>query len=149
MTAAVAVGAIDLYQRFISPYKGFCCAHRAVRGRRSCSQFAKRLIEKVGLLRFGPLLARRLRKCGEVARALKAGLVGRRRGFKSAACETEDEQQRRKDQRAGRDSSSRDCGDCGGCDAPDLSGIAGCDAPASAVPVHACDCAGGGCDLSL
>ena len=132
MTAAVAVGAIDLYQRFVSPYKGFRCAHRAVHGRRSCSAFAKRLVEKVGLLRFGPLLMRRLRKCGETARALKAGFAARR-GLKPAI-RSEDEEERRKRQGSTSNSYNRDCGDCGGCDAPDLSGLDGCD---------------GGCDLSL
>ena len=54
MTAALAVSAIGFYQQFLSPYKGFRCAHRVRHGRMSCSQFAKRLIQKVGLLRFAP-----------------------------------------------------------------------------------------------
>ena len=150
MTAAVAAGAIDLYQRFVSPYKGFRCAHRAVHGRRSCSAFAKRLVAKVGLLRFGPLFMRRLRKCGETARALKAGFVARR-GLKPAI-RSEDEEDRRKRQGSTSDGYCADCGSCGtpdlsglgSCDVPDLSGAAsGCDVPNVA---DGCDC---GCDLSL
>ena len=141
MTAALAIGTIDLYQRFISPYKGFRCAHRAVHGRCSCSQFAKRLIGKVGLLRFGPLFMRRLRKCGDVARALKAGIVAR-------AAKVRDNAYARRDNRSrsANDGRRPDVGNCNGCDVPDFSNLGGCDA--AAAPVEGCDC-GGGCDLSL
>jgi putative component of membrane protein insertase Oxa1/YidC/SpoIIIJ protein YidD len=152
MTAAVAVGAIELYQRFVSPYKGFCCAHRAVHGRRSCSQFAKRLVAKVGLLRCVPLFMGRLRTCGEVARALKAGLVGRRKLRAIARARGErDERERREPQRSTPDANSRHWGDCGGCDLPDVGGcgtpnVSGCDVPVPAP--DGCDgCSG--CDLSL
>ena len=77
MTATVAVGLIDLYQQYISPHKGFRCAHRAKHGRSSCSQFAKRLIQKVGLFRFWPILMRRFEKWGKAAKALKARALPR------------------------------------------------------------------------
>ena len=149
MTAAAAVGAIELYQRFVSPYKGFRCAHRAAKGRRSCSQFAKRLVAKVGLLRFLPLFVGRLRKCGEVARALKAGVVRRRTRAATRERDERDEREQRNQRRSAPDTHSGYWGDCGGCNAPDISGcsapdVGGCD---SAVPVpDGCDC---GCDLSL
>ena len=44
-----AVLAINGYQKFISPYKGFCCAHRVVTGDVSCSEYVKRLIQQKGL----------------------------------------------------------------------------------------------------
>src|SRR5688572_27172010 len=62
--------AIEAYQRFISPYKGFRCAHRAVHGRDSCSQFAKRVALKRGILALFPLLRRRFTECGVAAQVL-------------------------------------------------------------------------------
>jgi putative component of membrane protein insertase Oxa1/YidC/SpoIIIJ protein YidD len=129
MTTA-AVTAIGLYQQYLSPYKGFRCAHRVKHGRNSCSQFAKRLIEKVGLMRFAPIFLRRLRRCGKAARDLKAAPM-------SAAAEEE------RNHRSHRRNSS-----CDGCDpVPDLGG---CDAPG--VP-DGCDgasgCDGAGCDFSI
>ena len=73
MTAALAVAAIDFYQQFLSPYKGFRCAHRVRHGRMSCSQFAKRLIQKVGLLRFVPLFRRASGEMRMAARTMKSG----------------------------------------------------------------------------
>lgn len=50
-----AVIAIDGYQRYISPYKGFCCAHRVLTGEDSCSEFAKQAILARGF--FGSIKA--------------------------------------------------------------------------------------------
>ncbi|WP_369292796.1 membrane protein insertion efficiency factor YidD [Variovorax sp. J22R115] len=44
------MAAIDGYQRFISPYKDFGCAHRVRTGRASCSRFAKRAIARLGMV---------------------------------------------------------------------------------------------------
>jgi putative component of membrane protein insertase Oxa1/YidC/SpoIIIJ protein YidD len=145
MTAAVAVGLIDLYQQYLSPYKGFCCAHRVKHGRASCSQFAKRLIAKVGLLRFGPILLRRFERCGEAARALKARATSRHL-----------RREHSREDRRKRENWTQACDGCdpvpdvsactpdvsvpGSCDVPDLA-AGGCDGASG------CDC--GGCDLSL
>ena len=68
--SSLAAWAIEAYQRFISPYKGFRCAHRAVHGRDSCSQFAKRVALKRGFLALFPLLRRRFTECGVAAQVL-------------------------------------------------------------------------------
>ncbi len=60
-----AVVAIDWYQAYLSPRKGFCCAHRALHGNSSCSEWIKRLIIRVGLIRTVPLAIRRFRSCFE------------------------------------------------------------------------------------
>lgn len=70
--ASAAVAAIGAYQRYVSPYKGFCCAHRARTGHASCSQFARRAIERCGLLAGLRLLRRRLQACAGSYRALMA-----------------------------------------------------------------------------
>lgn len=77
MTAALPISPlacwlIDLYQRYISPRKGFCCAYRVRHRRRdSCSQYAKRAIAKLGLLPGVRLLGRRFDKCADACKALR------------------------------------------------------------------------------
>ena len=63
---------IELYQRYVSPYKGFRCAYRAHRGRHSCSEFGKRALARGGVAGFWPLLRRRFARCAEAAKLLKA-----------------------------------------------------------------------------
>ena len=77
MTAAIYPSAvvallITAYQRFVSPYKGFCCAYRARnRKRDSCSQFAKRVaLRPRGLLALPGLLRERFKRCAAAARAI-------------------------------------------------------------------------------
>ena len=65
-------GAISAYQRYVSPYKGFCCAHHALHRRRSCSAFAKKVVLRFGVLRLGPLLARRFKACRGAYQSLLA-----------------------------------------------------------------------------
>jgi putative component of membrane protein insertase Oxa1/YidC/SpoIIIJ protein YidD len=63
---------IRLYQRHLSPRKGYRCAYRARHPTRSsCSEFAKRAIVRLGVLTGLQLLRRRFRRChaaGEVCR---------------------------------------------------------------------------------
>ncbi|MES2282948.1 MAG: membrane protein insertion efficiency factor YidD [Pseudomonadota bacterium] len=61
---------IDVYQRYISPHKGFCCAHRMHTGRISCSEFGRRAISRSGFLDGLLLLSRRFNACALSAKAL-------------------------------------------------------------------------------
>ena len=63
---------ITVYQRRVSPHKGYSCAYRVAKNRCSCSAFGKRALFKAGLLLFMPLLLRRFRKCGRAAAALRS-----------------------------------------------------------------------------
>jgi len=54
----VALLLIRLYQRHLSPRKGYACAWRAATGRHSCSVVSYRAIARAGLLR-GLLVTRR------------------------------------------------------------------------------------------
>src|SRR3954470_19293134 len=98
MTAALApstaaIGLIGLYQRYLSPLKGFRCAHRARKHGRtsSCSQFAKRAFGRVGVLVGAALLRRRFDKCAASARVLREAPPAKRdsdiRATPSAACD--------------------------------------------------------------
>ena len=64
-------GAISGYQRFLSPYKGYRCAHRALHGGWSCSEFGRRAVLRFGILRFLLLLRRRFARCTQAHVALK------------------------------------------------------------------------------
>jgi putative component of membrane protein insertase Oxa1/YidC/SpoIIIJ protein YidD len=61
----VSVALIKFYQLFISPYKGFRCAHHVLHERESCSNKAKNLISQRGLLKALPLIRARFIACRE------------------------------------------------------------------------------------
>jgi putative component of membrane protein insertase Oxa1/YidC/SpoIIIJ protein YidD len=132
MTAALSLSPlacrlIEVYQRYISPRKGFCCAYRVrYRRRDSCSQYARRAISKLGLLPGVQLLRRRFDKCRHASQVL------------------EYEPRREKRKQARRDSNwYADCGSH--CD-PGVP-VDACDCAGAVDPLSGCDV--GGCDLSL
>ena len=56
---SLALGAVRLYQRFVSPVLPPACRFAP-----TCSEYAALAIEKHGILRGGSLALRRLAKCG-------------------------------------------------------------------------------------
>lgn len=110
MLTRPALLAISGDQRWISPYKGFCCAHRRLHGELSCSEYVRRQIAAQGLWSAWPNIRRRFRDC-------RAAL---------AILSTEQEEARRQKKQK-KDRSDRDCHGCDACDLAD-----GCDLP--------CDC---------
>lgn len=60
----LVLAAIRLYQRWLSPHKGFVCAYRVYTGRDSCSAYGYRVINRYGALVGLALLRRRLADCG-------------------------------------------------------------------------------------
>ena len=58
-----ALAMIGLYQRFISPHKGFRCAHAVQTGRRGCSALGARAIRRLGLWNGLGVLGCRLDAC--------------------------------------------------------------------------------------
>ncbi|BAY07054.1 membrane protein insertion efficiency factor YidD [Calothrix sp. NIES-2098] len=74
LTRRVGVVAVTGYQKYISPHKGFVCAHRVLYGGESCSQHIKRLIAEDG---FQGLLAtsrKRFQACKQANRILRSQL---------------------------------------------------------------------------
>lgn len=67
----LAVSMIRFYQRHISPWKGFRCAHRALHGGDSCSEAVLKLIRTGGVWGNWGLIHQRFRECGLAARALR------------------------------------------------------------------------------
>ena len=68
---SLAVIAISGYQRFISPHKGFSCAHRVLYGCDSCSQYFKRVIAKDGIITAIANAKGRFQECREAYETLK------------------------------------------------------------------------------
>lgn len=59
----IALAAIQLYQRHLSPLKGYSCAYRIHTGKQSCSAFGYRVIDRYGCRLGYLLLRRRLQDC--------------------------------------------------------------------------------------
>ena len=66
-----AIAAIRAYQRWLSPHKGFCCAHRVLHGGRSCSQFVKVAIATRPWPEALQLSRQRFAACGQAKRQLR------------------------------------------------------------------------------
>jgi len=64
--------AIATYQKWISPHKGFVCAHRVLHRGESCSQYIKRSILEHGLWNAIPLVQERFEDCKVANAILKA-----------------------------------------------------------------------------
>jgi putative component of membrane protein insertase Oxa1/YidC/SpoIIIJ protein YidD len=114
--------AIRGYQRYISPYKGFCCAHRALHGGPGCSEAIRRIIEVNGVWNCWPRVRERFAQCREAALTLRAGPLAA--GLFGAQSEAD---QRDRKKKRGDTCDGVDCG--GDCIGDSLSG---CDLP--------CDC---------
>src|SRR5579871_6111831 len=69
--ANLAVATITLYQRYVSPYKGFRCAFHAHHGGLSCSEYGKQMIHEHGLADGISLIFRRFHECAASARVLR------------------------------------------------------------------------------
>lgn len=108
----IVLSSIKFYQKFISPYKGFSCAHRKATNEMSCSAYGYKVIQRIGVLKGYALLNRRFFDCKWHAQnSLKESspYLGTRlrqqAGFIDCDC-----------------GDMPDCGggnDCGDCDGPD------------------------------
>ena len=67
----LAVTAISGYQKFISPHKGFSCAHRVLYGCESCSQYFKQVIAEEGIITAIAKAKGRFQECREANEILK------------------------------------------------------------------------------
>ena len=71
MLTKFSITVINLYQHYLSPHKGYCCAHRAYTGEDSCSQYAKVAIAEHGLFSAFPLIKEQFEKCEFAAKEMK------------------------------------------------------------------------------
>ena len=69
---------ITLYQQFISPYKGFQCAHAYWHQGESCSAAVKHIIADQGLVNGYPAIRGRFKDCGHAYEEIKKDRKKRR-----------------------------------------------------------------------
>lgn len=72
LTQQIAIEAINVYQRYISPYKGFSCPHRMLHGGDSCSKYVKKLLMQQSLSEAIEGSARRFQDCAKASKSLRA-----------------------------------------------------------------------------
>jgi putative component of membrane protein insertase Oxa1/YidC/SpoIIIJ protein YidD len=65
-----AIVALNAYQVYLSPYKGFSCPHRLLHGGTSCSEYVKQLLLQQDLLSAIRATPRRFQACQAAARTL-------------------------------------------------------------------------------
>lgn len=108
-----AVEMINLYQKYISPYKGFSCAYRVGTGGLSCSAYGKLVISKYGVKKGYALLKRRFKDC--------------------TFCSQEISKRQHKKTISKLNHAQAGFGDCGGCDLPS-GDCPSCDLPDCSLP---------------
>ncbi len=67
----LALGLITLYQRFLSPYKGFRCAAGAYYRTGSCSNVVRQIVREHGLLGGLGRIRRQFTRCACAARRIE------------------------------------------------------------------------------
>ncbi|MEI8381254.1 MAG: membrane protein insertion efficiency factor YidD [Planctomycetota bacterium] len=70
------VSLISFYQRFLSPHKGFCCAHRVLHGGPSCSVVVESILLERGAWSSWKDIWLRFRECQTAARTLRMECKG-------------------------------------------------------------------------
>jgi len=85
----LALSAISLYQRRISPHKGFCCAYSADTGHGSCSVLGYRAVRRHGVLSGFGILLQRFERCSAAQRRVGRSAGDRRgqQGFCDVGCD--------------------------------------------------------------
>jgi len=68
ITNQIVRGLLRGYTRFVSPHKGYECAHRIVLGGESCSSFYNNALGNHKVLEATRLLHKRLQDCQSVAK---------------------------------------------------------------------------------
>ena len=76
----IALGGIELYQRYISPYKGYRCAYGVHCGGPSCSDYGKQVISEEGVVVGTVRLFHRFQECRE------AGMLVRNNPVRAGEC---------------------------------------------------------------
>lgn len=75
----LAVSLISGYQKFLSPHKGFSCAHRVLYGGESCSQYFKSVVSEDGIFTAISNAKNRFQECRYANENLKL----RKKNYKS------------------------------------------------------------------
>ncbi len=66
-----AIDSITAYQTYISPRKGFACAHRMLHDGESCSMYIKRILGEESLMSAVQISRQRFKACVAASQTLK------------------------------------------------------------------------------
>lgn len=117
---AIAVAGIDLYRRYISPYKGFRCAHNAMHAQGSCSDYGRVVFAERSLRDGMRLMRLRFQECK--AAAMVAASVAQ-----SGPTHAQDDDEAKRRKRSSYcDAPSVDCGSASLDCAPPINAIDFC-----------------------
>ncbi len=123
----IIVFLIGFYQRYVSPHKGFRCAHAVRHSGASCSAAIKNIVLVHGIRRGAPMIRQRFAECRDSASALRA--------------ESEEEKKKRRRRDYGDDGDWACCmmeSTTEACDGVDC----------SALDCSGADCSGAHCSLT-
>ena len=110
--------AISGYQRYVSPQKGFACAHRRLYGGISCSEYVKQAIAKQELAKVIQLARQRFQACKQANQII--------RNQKTTRVETNDPNSQKK--KSGNPQTQKHCGGLDlGCEAIECVACSGFD----------------------
>jgi uncharacterized protein len=143
------VKAVRFYQRFISPYKGFRCAHAKYTGDISCSNYGLKVLKECSPLEAIDLIRHRLKACSHISQMYRPVCAHQPKVFSELTLPSKGKFNSRKSQAGFVDGCDVPVSDCN-CDipscelpdcsafSPDCSAIEGCgsgaaDAGASAA----------------
>jgi putative component of membrane protein insertase Oxa1/YidC/SpoIIIJ protein YidD len=87
----ICVACISGYQKYLSPHKGFACAHRLLYGEESCSQYIKKVVAREGIRVAIEKSRVRFQECKQASQVLRAHRLNSR--FKMSS-ETSEEGQK-------------------------------------------------------
>jgi len=108
----MATASISGYQRYISPHKGFSCAHRLLHGGESCSQFVKRMISQHGLVDAMKASRQRFKACRAANQTLRAKIYQYRLAAQASENEPEEKRKNNGQSCALSESDCQPFGDC-------------------------------------
>jgi len=125
MLKSIAVGSINLYQKYISPYKGYRCAYGVYHQNGTCSGIIKSRIQEHGLIKAYPMIKGQFQACKVAYLALQENknVLGDGGEENSCVCDSccfgNKEEKEKKKNSNGLDSVCSGCtpdiGDCGDC----------------------------------
>ncbi len=154
MLARTALGGIWVYQRYVSPRKGFRCAYSVLHGGTGCSGYVKFAIRDHGLWAAIPKIRERFRDCKAASRTLRANCAV----HSEKPDEHKHKKKRKQDRHGFLDEGCNSCSYCGCTEGILCVGRTSSAAPKKGWDINPCDgdvgiggfdcasCDAGGCD---
>ncbi|MDB9514906.1 membrane protein insertion efficiency factor YidD [Kamptonema animale CS-326] len=141
----IAVASITGYQKYISPKKGFSCAHRVLYGGESCSQYIKGAIAQRGLSQGLKAARHRFAACKNANKILKAR-YNSQSNHENPNSQDNDRAKSEKETSRRNSKYQNDCGDAASdCSSADCSGMDCSGVDCSGMDCSGVDCSGMDC----